>query len=769
MLSYTTQNTALGNTFSGALVGTYSIGVTAGVTLTRAQTSGTESSFYNTANTGFTTGKTTILETSATRSFESSAVTSSHIEKTDYTSGGNITITDTYTLSYTSSSISISDDTSHGSSSSFSSASGVTASGPETATATAGASASNSNPTTASSLARTASVTSSETYRDTFTYGYETTTATTTDNGCVRYTTSSETFDILTVTPTTTGSAWNTDTTTVSHASTYTDTDAAGLTVEGDSTRGLTDATHPFTSSVHRKREDSVYLLSDGGSEFLRGYMLWSIASAGPDTTTAKFTDLYTPSVGNSFTISDYGKFTTASLALPVHSRSVSGTITFTDGFSSSETSTHTHTVSLGAVGTSLSTNTAGSTTRFTHTDFVSGYETSGDSSFTTGTSVGSWDSTSSTGTRLAWANSYTTTATAASRSVTADEVLRSVRTVTRTAGTSSFRSFLGLSRFTTSRVIAEQITITRTSYHLGFTLDNYTTSFSTDNGDPDESSARSSSFSGSHNYASSSSIRMEPNVLSGRYNPPGADEAWMTTPARGWAGFCGTFTQANPAVYLTTTSGLAAGSTFTTASIQIGTVSMEENLGVSIIPVASSTGVTLSGSGLASSSIVSVPSALETILSIAATWTSTTSSGITTTGTTRSAMHTAGMSSPITGIFWTALPVTMDSSNANIGYNSPHASLGGYVAGNNRMGSHEVRLMAGAATWTQYTAGVSDTTGPTGSTSGSNESVSFTVPQGAAVRVAKEPILTVSWVPAVGGFEGEHAIPTCPHPDFTS
>jgi hypothetical protein len=221
--------------------------------------------------------------------------------------------------------------------------------------------------------------------------------------------------------------------------------------------------------------------------------------------------------------------------------------------------------------------------------------------------------------------------------------------------------------------------------------------------------------------------------------------------------------------MHLTTATGLAAGSVFSDAApaLVIETRSMVD--GISMVPCDSRSGITLQGVGLIQSSLISVPTALETAVSVAGTWTSTTTSGTTTAVTSRSATHTAALASAITGDFWTSHTVTMDSEDPAIGYNRPHASVGGYVAGDNRMGSHEVRIAAGAVSWTQYTAGVSDDTGASGVVTAIDESVSFTVPQGAAVRVAAEPLLTVSWQTfnAVDSWRGDHAISNTPHQDF--
>jgi hypothetical protein len=141
--------------------------------------------------------------------------------------------------------------------------------------------------------------------------------------------------------------------------------------------------------------EDTVYLLSDGGSDFLLGYMMWSMPSAGTAVSyTGKFTDLYSASTGESFTISDYQKFFTASLELPLVSRSLGSTTlisqtgsnssdtatstvntTFTNGFSVYSTVSHSNSFSLGDVSSSLSTGATGTstgqTTRFTAMDFA--------------------------------------------------------------------------------------------------------------------------------------------------------------------------------------------------------------------------------------------------------------------------------------------------------------------------------------------------------------------------------------------------------------
>lgn len=655
--------------------------------------------------------------------------------------------------------------------------------------------------TRVSSSARTGSGTSSAEYRDTYTYGYASRTTTESlDDDCPRVTTTSWTYDVEGADPATPASSWDIDYTMVNAAHTVAtmDFDTDTLTVEGDYTSAQTEnftagtdagtrvaSSFPKTTSIFNQLEDTIYRLSDGGADFLRGYMVWSMTQPAPVamTYTGKFTDLYVPSNGQSFTISDYQKFSTNSLAIAIVSLSRDTTttqatpstiiVTLTNGHPVYTTSGWTNTFSLGDISTSASlptgTQTA-TTTRFTHVDFVSGYATSGNRPFTTGNTVGFWESTSQTGDRAAWASSYTTTATKNSRHVTSDVVLRNVETVTLTTGSSSYLSFLGMSRFTTSRIIQKEITVTNTGWRWGFSLENWTsTTALTNSFDTNEGKTLGTSKSGSHDLIYSTKERLMARTYGVILSPPAYNEAWMTTPARGWAGFCGSFTQTSPAIYLTTASGLAAGATFADAfpAIYLGTKALNED-GVKIVPCHESTGITLAGIGLVKSSLISAPTALASAVSIAATWTSTTEAGTSTVTSTRSATHTAAMQSAIAGNYWTKFPITFDGG-ADIGYNGPHASIGGYVAGDNRMGSHEVRVNAGAVSWTQFTASASDATGVTGETSGTDESASFTVPQGAAVRIAVEPIITVSWIPTNNNYpyHGDHIIPTSPHQPF--
>lgn len=668
------------------------------------------------------------------------------------------------------------------------------------------------NATRASSTARTASEPSSVEYRESYTYDYASQTTDSVYNYCQRYTTSSWTY--VTGSPASTLSSWNTANTiqTAQHTVTTMDFETDALTVEGDSTSWKTEidgdetrmASFAKTDSVFHQLEDTVYRLSDGGSEFLRGYMAWSMPHAGiPATTsyTGKFTDLYQPASGQSFTVSDYQKFFTNSLALPTITLSRAATViqvttgtgtgtgtetrsttlTLTNGNAVYTTSSWSKAVSLGDIGTSASlptgTKTA-TTTVFTHQVYLSGYATSGNRPFTTATSFGTWvDMTSQSVARAAWASSYTTTATRYSRAVTTDVVLASVQTVTSVTGTTSMHSFLGLSRQTTSRVIYQPITITDTQWTdgLGISLQKWASStIQTYSTDANKAETQVISWNGSHNLSVFTKLRRLVGTYSRALYPPAVDAAWMTTPARGWAGFCGTFTQTSPAIYLTTTSGLSSGSTFDDAfpAIYVETKDLYENGGVSIVPCHGSTGITLDGIGLAQSSLISTPSGMESAVSIAATWTSTTTSGSSTLTSTKSATHTAAMLSAVTGNFWTDFPITFDSL-ADIGRNGPHASLGGYVAGDNRMGSHEVRVNAGAASWTEFTAGASDASGVTGETSGTDESVSFVVSQGAAVRIAVEPIITVEWVTTATTnypqLEPAHLLTTCLHQPFLS
>lgn len=830
-------------TYAGLMLGGSSIGSTFAESYTDVDANGDSDAGSSatfglaegyTANTGKTFTITGSTETKSYSGTESSSVAthfspSTQSETVGSNSGppSSASYSTTYTLnqtksgstnrSGTTSNVTHSENTFYGNSGSWGDetdyTTGVTYDTVASGSTTNGSFTTGSSPTASSqptSTARTGSGTSSAEFRDTYTYGYASRTTTESlDNDCPRVTTTSWTYDVEGADPPTTSSSWDIDYTMVNaaHTATTMDYDTDTLTVEGDYTSAQTEnftagtdtgtriaSSFAKTTSIFNQLEDTIYRLSDGSSDFLRGYMVWSMTQPAPSamTYTGKFTDLYVPATGNSFTISDYQKFSTNSLAIPIVSLSRAATttqvttgtgtgtgtsassitVTLTNGHPVYTTSGWTNTFSLGDVGTSASlptgTQTA-TTTRFTHIDFVSGYATSGNRPFTTGTTVGFWESTSQTGVRDAWASSYTTTATKNSRHVTSDVVLRNVETVTLTTGTSSYLSFLGLSRFTTSRIIQKEITVTNTGWTWGFSLQNWTSSTALTNSfDTNEGQTLATSRSGSHDLIYSTKERLMARTYGWILSPPAYNEAWMTTLARGWAGFCGSFTQTSPAIYLTTTSGLAAGATFADAfpAIYLGTKALNED-GVKIVPCHESTGITLGGIGLVKSSLISAPTALASAVSIAATWTSTTEAGTSTVTSTRSATHTAAMQSLVTGDYWTKFPITFDSG-ADIGYNGPHASIGGYVAGDNRMGSHEVRVNAGAVSWTQFTASASDTTGVTGATSGTDESASFIVPQGAAVRIAVEPIITVSWIPTNNYlYHGDHIIPTCQHQPF--
>jgi hypothetical protein len=852
MFSFTTISPVSMPTYVELMLGSYSIGSTVAEAYTDLDATG-DSDAGSTATFGLAAGFTadtgitfSISGTSETKSYSGTASssiathfspsTASETVGSDSGPPSSASYSTTYTLnqtnsgstnrSGTTSEVTHSEDTFHGNSGSWGDetdytagvtydtvTSGSTSNGTFSTGSYPASSSTNSTQTIstrASSTARTGSGTISSEFRDTYTYGYASRTTTESlDSDCPRVTTTSGTYDVEGADPPTTASSWDFDYTMVNaaHTATTMDFDTDTLTVEGDSTSQRTEnftsgtttgtrlaSSFARTTSIFHQLEDTIYRLSDGGSDFLRGYMVWSMTQPAPSasTYTGKFTDLYVASTGQSFTISDYQKFSTNSLPIPIVSLSRAATttqattgtgtgtgtsessitVTLTNGHPVFTTSAWTNTFSLGDISTSASmptgTQTA-TTTRFTHVDFVSGYATSGNRPFTTGTTVGFWESTSQTGVRDAWASSYTTTATKNSRHVTSDVVLRNVQTVTMTTGTSSYLSFLGLSRFTTSRIIQKVITVPNTAWSVGYMLENWTSSnVLTNTADTNEAKTRITSRSGSHDLTHSTKERLMARTYGGILSPPAYNEAWMTTPARGWAGFCGSFTQTSPAIYLTTTSGLAAGATFSDASpaIYLGTKGMNED-GVKIVPCHESTGITLGGVGLVKSSLISVPSALTSALSIAATWTSTSEAGTSTVVSTRSATHTAAMQSLVTGEYWTKFPITFDSG-ADIGYNGPHASIGGYVAGDNRMGTHEVRVNAGAVSWTQFTASASDTTGVTGATSGTDESASFTVSQGAAVRIAVEPIITVSWIPTNNyPYHGDHIIPTSPHQPF--
>ncbi len=662
-----------------------------------------------------------------------------------------------------------------------------------------------------SSTARTANATIPTTASSTATRGYPTIT-TLTSVETYRLTTTSAEWVTGEEPSTGTSSGWGTALTeaTVTRTWTWIDYDA-GLTAAEDNAATVTES---HTGGTRNKSEeqtlhtfmplaDTVVLFSDGGHDAaLLGHALWtfSLTSLPWDgSTTGRFSDLFAfaGSTARSMVISNYQKFSTAARTegmatvesfITTSSNAVANTTAEyfaekTNGVWYSDesiprTEGYTHTYDLGDVEsytaiTGTGTNT-GVVTRSRHTVFLSGFASAGNAPFTTSTTTAQWlVPTSESHTRHSWDYSFTDTVTRLSRTTTTDEVLRMFQTLTAASGTDSFRSFLGLSMHTTTTTRAITGTFTRTFWETGVEVEVWTATRSGET--TEEASGGTNRASGGTTVSESGTYvkhtRKELNIKVVDQGEAGgtANEVWGRCPPHGHFGFVGSFTQLDPTVYLTTTQGLAAGQTFdSNAELHPGpSRAFQGNAAVSLYPIDSSIMPYIVGVGLVRSSLMSEPSGVETCLSVAATWTSTTLAGGVTVPTAREATHTLAVISPITGEFWSVGDMTMDSWNRDIGINGlAHASLGGHGAGEDRFGhTRRVCLDYGAASWTRYTAGATDGTGPSSSTSRSDGTVSFTIPEGAAVRVACERILTARWTT---DDPGDHLRLTIPHQHFT-
>lgn len=612
--------------------------------------------------------------------------------------------------------------------------------------ATAGTAFGVSYPTTASRTVRTFSGTSHSTSQTTRTYDQPTQTLATSAPVWFQ-TTTGETVGTGTATTVT----WD-------FTDTSSDRPTTDTSVNYDSTAAITGTEREFytltgsflqTSHANSPLQDTVILMEagfDAGDSNL-GYALWSYSHSAPVwsiSSTGVFTGFYASTDAATLTLSDLRVFSSSTWALPVITAvQLSNTAeivrTQLNGHEITGTATsagHTQTFAMGAVGESVT----GTTTLFTHSVYLSGY--SNGTSFTTGTSVGYWSATSTSGTHLKWDSTAATTVAKSSRLTTSYATTFSSFTAT---GTGTGVSFLGRVSTALSTVLVSQVTLTSSTYRSGDGCDIFTYSSPPRTDDIDqvtvihESAARVAITSA--RLALSTAVRQPLHAV--------GDHLWYTVPAHGLIGFGGSFTQPGQTVYLTTSQGLAAGDTFTTASLLPPTATKEwqEGRDVTFYPVDAANPPQLLGVGLAASSLLSPPTSLVTALSVAATWTSTTLTGTDTSTVSRSATHTLAVITPITGNFVAGESPVYNSGDNNIGLNGPHASAGGWAAGDNRHAADAtVRMPHGRVSWTAYSA--SDSTGGASSSSeNSAATISFILPAAVAIRFQVEDIIEARWV----------------------
>lgn len=561
--------------------------------------------------------------------------------------------------------------------------------------------------------------------------------------------------------------------------------------------------------------EDTVCLMRgarDAGNYHL-GNQLWVFSrdSVGASATAAgRFTDLFSSVSAASVTLSDFQKFATSSIAVTgitvsqnstatttatitgstagsgtnpasyatASTASTVGTVwkngatwneftSYTSGTSalvsgaSSNSSTVTISFNLGAVSTSLHTESAGpssassvvSDTHFYATIQETGYDSSG---WTSTTATMGWSSFSTTDTRLALHSPATTTEMVGVRSTTADEIL-----ISSFASVSTNWYFVGLIKTSTTRVFRVMTPATRSTWDdlYNVEVDKFTTNSSI-------------SFSGvaglnSTDYSLNEDLfrtyhsqqRVLPVTWSNPYQADGSpfydhDVAWARGPAFGYGGPGGEFEQSSLPVYLSVTAGLAAGAAF--SGQELATENLPTALaysGVTFFPARTDYPISLGGAERAE--YVSRLSSVGGAASVAVTWTSTTASGTSTLTTSRLATYTVAGVSAITGSFYRSEPIDFNTSDIRGG---GFGFRGGFALGDDALSAaRTVRINGGYVAWTAFNGAASVSSAISSATAGS---VSFTVPGSLAIVLSVEPIISMSW----GGGGNDHFVSSIPY-----
>jgi len=599
------------------------------------------------------------------------------------------------------------------------------------------------------------------------------------------------------------------DRTTV-HASTVT---TSNTSESGTFTVPVTNET--VTGHAYAQKIDTVLLMHGGRGEndFNLGDMLWHFTlSALGDTasTVGRFTDLFASTGAATVTLSDYEKYRTNSIAISeiafsqdtvtsttstitgtgtatgtastgatvmVYSKGgaawseyetctttiVTGTGTATGtaattgiSLAASNTSTVNYTFSIGDVGTSLSTWTAGtetySSTIFTHSIQVTGYDSS-NISLTSTTETAHFASSSFSETRLALWHSTTTSMDIVLRSTTTDAALINSYS-SYMVGTDTSYFFLGKVSTATTRVYSFATTTSQSLYDSHFNQEarNFTTvsSYSLAGGANGETSSVHEAINVTNftKYRALPQLRTTPDGWD-HYQFTGGiwesmDKARFSVLPYGYAGFGGAFDASTLAVKFTVEAGLLSGSAFSGQSFQFGPLpTVSAYPGVTLYPV--DPALTFDMPGAARASYVTGLSSIGTA-SVAVTWTSTTtattSSGTASQVTSRLATYTLAGVSAIGGTFFS-------EDNLSIHSEESFQLIGGYAVGDNNLGHpYTVFARSGFAQWTEYSAGQS-TASASFSTSGSNGTVSFTVPGSKGIVFQIEPIFTANWTGA--------------------
>lgn len=763
-----------------------------------SNTGGSTAGLTASNQTGGTTSIRHITESARTRStvLTESSRTALNVHQSSHNPNSAINFSDTYSetearhivRSFTagdSSSAAISNT-------SLTSSSSSTASDTHSSTTTASTTALYT--TTSTSVAHTTSGSSTTHTTETVPQPSTATYTATTGSLSVITTTSSSASFSTTVTSTTgsvssSSSTWGTAHSTLTGRSTTETTDTGSLTWTADETTNLTATTHPRTSwAFETLLRDTVFLLNgDPGTDYNLGGMLWAfrtdIITAG-QSTAGLFSALYSSTAAETVTLPERSAFLTSSAAVtaittstatatttstrtsttdtaqPPETYTATSTATSYNGSSYEATAftvTHSATWNLGDVSTSESTGTITTTTDtaapaattsstiFTHSIQSTGY--SAGTLWTSTTTTVTWgDVTSASGTHTAPWSSTSTTLAKSSRFSTTDAALVSSFSTwsTGTATSDTISSFLGLVSTATTRVYSSTSTFSAPTWHaaLHASVPSQTSSFIIGGDSRLETTSGAASLTAWTEARASIRASARPE----HDNMPDHNQAWYQVHPRGFAGFGGSFTISTLPAYLTTTQGLAAGSTFTAETLQI-TRTAQACEGLTFFPV--TTGFELGGTANAlSTSLISTPSVMTSQISVAVTWSSTTSTtasaGTTSASTTRAATHTLGVTSSITGEFWSADAITFNSAARS---EMPGGAIsGGYAIGDNNRGTAwRVFLRQGAATWTEYTAGQS-TAALTHSSTGTDASISFSVPYSHAAVISMEPVLTARW-----------------------
>lgn len=613
----------------------------------------------------------------------------------------------------------------------------------------------------------------------------------------------------------------------VTHAADHTTVHLSVKTNTAGVTYAVPVTTETLTGHVYTQKIDTVAMLRGGrnDTDFNLGDMLWHFtlsALGDAASTTGRFTDLFGSTAAATVTLSDFGKFRTNSIAITDITISrdtatattsiVTGTGTATgtaatattvwhtskngarwdeyDTYNTthqtgtgtntgseaitaisgaaSNSSTDTYSFSIGNVGTTVSTwevsSSTYTTTIFTHTSQVTGYDTN--NSWTSSTETAQFNSSSFTESRLALWASTITTMELVMRSTTADTILINSQ-ATHADGTDVAYFHLGMVSTETTRVYDVETTTSRSLYASEFQneADQYTTvsSYTLPGGGNGVTYGVSEAQGITHHtkYRALPQIRTTPDGLNPYQFLDGQvlDVARFSVLPNGYAGCGGTFAVSALAVHSTVEVGLVSGGAFSGQSLDFAALpTVSAYPGVTLFPV--DPGLTFNVPGAERASYVSRLDSIGTA-TVAATWTSTTtaatSSGTASQVTRMFATYTVAAASPIAGTFFSDEPLSIHAENS-------FQLIGGYAVGDNHLGNpYTVFARSGFAQWTEYSAGQS-TASAVSSTSNSNGTVSFTVPGNHAIAFQIEPVFTARWT---GGGEIPHYFSSTPHVPF--